>query len=97
MHKFFTLIIALGAAGVLAGHNCKCQDPSGTGPQWDDLTEEACGKNLGNEGDNLFCGIDKYYHGDQHHQCTSPGGCLDSGAWNTWCLENGAAGAFCWD
>ena len=30
------------SSSVLAGGNCKCQDPSGTGPQWNDLTEQIC-------------------------------------------------------
>jgi hypothetical protein len=47
---------------VLAGYNCKCQDPSGTGPQWNVETEKVCGYL---EGDT---GCYSLYHADQHHQ-----------------------------
>ncbi|KAL4886106.1 hypothetical protein BJY04DRAFT_178500 [Aspergillus karnatakaensis] len=68
MQKFLALIIAFGAAGALAGNNCKCQDPSGTSPQWDGLTQQASNLALGDEANGAFCVLNKQYHADQHHQ-----------------------------
>ncbi|WAO88921.1 Hypothetical protein NCS54_00628900 [Fusarium falciforme] len=79
----------------IAGHNCKCQDPSGTGPQWNDLTKKVCQERL--PGESSYCQqFGKKYHGS-HHQCSSPGNCIDSGGFNSRCKELGAPGAFCWD
>ncbi|KAK7984708.1 hypothetical protein PG996_006054 [Apiospora saccharicola] len=64
--KLAIFTILLGSTSVLAGCNCKCQDPSGTGPQWNDLTQRACGTQL--PGENGACALNKQYHGDQHHQ-----------------------------
>ena len=55
----------------IAGRNCKCQDPSGNGPQWDGLTQQVCneqasGASAGASG--LACQINIGYHADQHHQ-----------------------------
>ncbi|KAI8242807.1 hypothetical protein K4K55_009690 [Colletotrichum sp. SAR 10_96] len=40
----FAQIFMLAATipGAFAGKNCKCQDPSGKGPQWNDLTKQCC-------------------------------------------------------
>ena len=54
----------------LAGKNCKCLDPSGTGPQWNSLTEKYC-HNVVLPGENRACGLTKTYHADQHHQVSS--------------------------
>ncbi|KAF2723928.1 hypothetical protein K431DRAFT_324746, partial [Polychaeton citri CBS 116435] len=78
-----------------AGHNCKCQDPSGTGPQWDSLTEKACNTVLNGETEN--CVLFKKYHADQHHQCSCSTNCMASGGFNDWCAANGAPGAYCWN
>ena len=49
---------------VIAGHNCKCQDPSGTGPQYDEITQYCCGNDV-----STSCPPGQpIYHGDQHHQ-----------------------------
>ncbi|KAF4461141.1 hypothetical protein FALBO_12059 [Fusarium albosuccineum] len=92
-----TAVVALilsAVSGAFAAGNCKCQDPSGTGPQWDDLTQKACGMQF--PGENGACVLNKQYHGDQHHQCSSSFGCIDAGAFNDWCAQNGAPGAYCW-
>ncbi|KAK8122668.1 hypothetical protein PG984_011338 [Apiospora sp. TS-2023a] len=92
--KLAIFTILLGSTSVLAGCNCKCQDPSGTGPQWNDLTQKACGIQL--PGESGACVLNKQYHGDQHHQCSSSFCCIDSGGFNDWCKANGAPGAYCW-
>ncbi|KAK3347634.1 hypothetical protein B0H65DRAFT_441241 [Neurospora tetraspora] len=61
---FLTILSSVTSA--LAGCNCKCQDPSGTGPQWDDLTYEACSVQLPDE--SAACLMNKVYHGQEHHQ-----------------------------
>ncbi|KAH7136189.1 hypothetical protein B0J11DRAFT_179929 [Dendryphion nanum] len=38
----YTAMLLTAIGGVLAGQNCKCQHPSGTGPQWNQLTKECC-------------------------------------------------------
>ncbi|CAI0653517.1 unnamed protein product [Colletotrichum noveboracense] len=35
-------MLAATISGAFAGKNCKCQDPSGKGPQWNDLTKQCC-------------------------------------------------------
>ncbi|KAK3946685.1 hypothetical protein QBC32DRAFT_225552 [Pseudoneurospora amorphoporcata] len=93
--KVSVFLTILGSVtGALAGCNCKCQDPSGTGPQWNDLTEEACDTQL--PGESGECLLTKVYHGDQHHQCSSFACCIDSGGFNQFCKDRGAPGAFCW-
>ncbi|KAF7453523.1 hypothetical protein A1F94_000168 [Pyrenophora tritici-repentis] len=67
--RFSTIIAAtiLGAANMAyAGHNCKCQDPSGTGPQWDGLTQQVCNEQSASQ--NLICGTNIIYHPQEHHQ-----------------------------
>ncbi|WAO88919.1 Hypothetical protein NCS54_00628600 [Fusarium falciforme] len=93
--KLSAFILSLAATSALAGKNCKCQDPSGTGPQWNDLTKKVCGEQL--RGESMLCLANKKYHGDQHHQCSSSLGCIDSGGFNNRCKELGAAGAYCWN
>ncbi|EDU39957.1 hypothetical protein PtrSN002B_000477 [Pyrenophora tritici-repentis] len=95
--RFSTIIAAtiLGAANMAyAGHNCKCQDPSGTGPQWDGLTQQVCNEQSASQ--NLICGTNIIYHPQEHHQCTSSLNCLNSGAFNDRCRQLGAPGAYCW-
>lgn len=53
--------LANSVRSAFAGHNCKCQDPSGTGPQWDWATEKVC-----KQMSTGTCWAT--YHGDQHHQ-----------------------------
>ena len=60
------LTLASLATIALAGHNCKCQDPSGVGPQWNDLTEQCCDAARNNCVN--WPGFVPKYHGDQHHQ-----------------------------
>nr|POE96540.1 uroporphyrinogen-iii synthase [Quercus suber] len=79
---------------VFAGHNCKCQNNDGTGPQYDGLTEKVC--NMQGSGNGSKYCFDAEYHGDQSHQCSSSLGCLDSGKFVTMCQDNGAPGAYCW-
>ena len=60
-----TLLLATHRA--FAGHNCKCQDPSGTGPQYDSITQYCCGNKV-----STTCPPGQpIYHGDQHHQVSS--------------------------
>ncbi|EGO59851.1 hypothetical protein NEUTE1DRAFT_39997 [Neurospora tetrasperma FGSC 2508] len=87
---FLTILASVTSA--LAGCNCKCQDPSGTGPQWDDLTEQVC--DMQNDESSLFC--IETYHGNQHHQCSAPNCCIDSGDFDKQCKILGAPGAYCW-
>jgi hypothetical protein len=57
----FTLPLFLSMlSSVLAGQNCKCQDPSGTGPQYDGLTQQCCGVD--------GCSV-SYYPGPNHQVC----------------------------
>ena len=53
--------LANSVPSAFAGHNCKCQDPSGTGPQWDWATEKIC-----RQMSTSTCWAT--YHADQHHQ-----------------------------
>ncbi|KAK3491737.1 hypothetical protein B0T13DRAFT_477498 [Neurospora crassa] len=64
MTKLTTHSSSLTIDSALAGCNCKCQDPSGSGPQWNDLTEKVCNIQQANQG--IFCM--QTYHEDQHHQ-----------------------------
>ncbi|KAK8075496.1 hypothetical protein PG997_010159 [Apiospora hydei] len=92
--KLALFTVVLGSTSVLAGCNCKCQDPSGTGPQWNDLTAQGCGTKLA--GESIACSWNKQYHGDQHHQCSSSLCCIDSGNFDLFCKLGGAPGAYCW-
>ncbi|KAK2772601.1 hypothetical protein CKAH01_13897 [Colletotrichum kahawae] len=42
MHFTQIFMLAATISGTFAGKNCKCQDPSGKGPQWNDLTKQCC-------------------------------------------------------
>lgn len=55
------LLIVLSAQ---AGYNCKCQDPSGVGPQWNSLTERVCEEQ--EAGSWIWCDIN--YAEDKAHQ-----------------------------
>ena len=116
----------------LAGHNCKCQDPSGTGPQYNSMTESCCGNGAVTETCPSF---QPNYHGDQHHQvrshiyflvtdqlvthllshyppfphlffkgmeltnwaqCSATTNCINSGAFDQCCRDEGGPGAYCW-
>ncbi|KAH8883768.1 hypothetical protein GQ53DRAFT_663309, partial [Thozetella sp. PMI_491] len=68
---------------VFAGKNCKCQDPSGTGEQWNDLTKACCDTIIN---PTCFFGCLPIFGGN----------CLDSGKFNNCCVSKGAPGAFCW-
>lgn len=50
----------------MAACNCKCQDPSGEGPQWNELTEEVCGTPL--DGEHVACQFDKQFRPDKANQ-----------------------------
>jgi len=80
-------LISFFSFGALAGHNCKCQDSRG---QYDQLTVICCGKDP-----KANPGI--VYYGGGNHQCTSPFGAIDSGAFVKCCQNEGVGGAFCWD
>ncbi|KAF1825866.1 uncharacterized protein K489DRAFT_331331 [Dissoconium aciculare CBS 342.82] len=97
MPSFSTILsgmVLLLAGSAMAGQNCKCQDPSGTGPQYNDATETCCGK--------LQCGgpagIGGSYYPGPNHQCSASGtNCLDSGAFVQCCKDLGGPGAYCWN
>ncbi|KAF4976856.1 hypothetical protein FZEAL_6540 [Fusarium zealandicum] len=95
MRLFATFLVASpGITGAFAGCNCKCQDPSGSGPQWNDLTEQVCGTKLA--GENDICFLDKTFRPDKANQCSSAGCCIDSGGFDEECRKLGAPGAYCW-
>lgn len=55
----------------MAACNCKCQDPSGEGPQWNDLTKAVCDQKLGDE--TGLCQFDKSFLSDKNNQvCLYP-------------------------
>ncbi|KAL0471498.1 hypothetical protein QR685DRAFT_570284 [Neurospora intermedia] len=90
---FIIARLLIPTSTALAGCNCKCQDPSGTGPQWNDLTEQVCTNQNLNE-NTPFC--IETYHEDQHHQCSAPNCCIDSGDFDKQCKQLGTPGAYCW-
>ncbi|KAK4624419.1 hypothetical protein CLAFUW4_06388 [Fulvia fulva] len=52
MKSFAAIVASLAmlCGSALAAGNCKCQDPSGTGPQWNEYTEMCC-----ENGNNVSC------------------------------------------
>ncbi|KAI8253653.1 hypothetical protein K4K58_007060 [Colletotrichum sp. SAR11_239] len=83
-------MLAANISGAFAGKNCKCQDPSGKGPQWNDLTKQCCNGDV-----NAGCFFAPNFPGP-NNQCTGVGNCLNSGAFNDCCKSKGAPGAYCW-
>ncbi|KAF0323068.1 hypothetical protein GQ607_009612 [Colletotrichum asianum] len=71
-------------SGAFAGKNCKCQDPSGKGPQWNDLTKQCCNGDV-----NAGCFFAPNFPGP-NNQCTGVGNCLNSGAFNDCCKSRSA-------
>ncbi|KAL5333688.1 hypothetical protein BJX70DRAFT_403306 [Aspergillus crustosus] len=74
--------------------NCKCQDPSGTGPQWNDITEKCC---LEGDDGGGGCGSNVFMGGS--NQCTAQFGtiCFEQEKFDACCKNRGvSAGAFCW-
>ncbi|KAK4629056.1 hypothetical protein CLAFUW4_07758 [Fulvia fulva] len=87
---FLTL---LGSA--IAGENCKCQDPSGSGPQWNDATSVCC------QGDQASQSSCFEYGMGKNNQCSAKSiNCINSGLFDKCCKKQGdlsvAPGAFCW-
>ncbi|CAK1366701.1 unnamed protein product [Cercospora beticola] len=88
-----TFLVSLFGQQAIAGYNCKCQDPSGTGPQWYRASFFCC---LGDAGTVNSCWNSQFP--GPNHQCTGGGdNCIDSGAFNQCCIDHGAPGAFCWE
>ncbi|KAF3801020.1 hypothetical protein GCG54_00010298 [Colletotrichum gloeosporioides] len=94
-------MLAATMSGAFAGKNCKCQDPSGKGPQWNGLTKQCCNGDV-NAGCFFapnFPGPNNqvhYFGSLENSHCTGVGNCLNSGAFNDCCKSKGAPGAYCW-
>ncbi|KAK4615923.1 hypothetical protein CLAFUW4_10123 [Fulvia fulva] len=86
----FTALFLTILGSAFASENCKCQDPSGTGPQRNDLTGQCCPG-------SAVSSCEKHDFPGPNHQCT--GGsttCLNDDAFDKCCKDAGAPGAYCW-
>jgi hypothetical protein len=102
VHSSHYSMVLIFPRSVQAGYNCKCQDPSGKGPQWDRYTFQCC------EGDMTKGCWNFRYPGPNNQvrifgvqqvivtwlifvfQCAGEGNCIDSGLFDKCCKGYGS-------